>query len=71
MFEGYLSWKSTRVFICKTGGLALWMGLGNAALVPEQRRMTRAEEIKQLRAFPYKPDASCRCKDCRYLRIYR
>lgn len=62
-------WESTRVYICQSR-MGLWVGLQSApVLAVERRDLTRAELLRILRAFPESTNG-CRCRDCRYARIY-
>jgi hypothetical protein len=70
IFEGFGSNKTTRFWICKTGGLSLWVGLQLAIPTAINGRHTREEYKAAVKSWPY--DVSdCRCKDCRYLRLTR
>lgn len=69
IFEGFGSNKTVRFWICKTGGMSLWVGLQLATGELSWRgRYTREEYKAAVKSFPYDaPD--CRCKDCRYFRL--
>lgn len=75
MFEGWPSDKSVRLFICKTGGLQLWTAINmldaHVNSWPRDSKEYRNLEMKVLRDFPYDTDSTCRCRDCRYIRITR
>jgi hypothetical protein len=60
-------WKTSRIFICKTPGLSLWIALHNPRV---SFREDADWERKALKAWTYPVDSKCRCRYCRYLRIF-
>lgn len=54
-----------RLWICQTGSLGIWMGYHCYLL---RNSLTH---IEALRAWPYDVHLTCRCKYCRYIRMYR
>jgi len=60
-------WKCSRLIICQTPGLSLWVALHNPKIT---FREDDDWERKALSAFEHPVESKCRCRDCRYLRIY-
>lgn len=72
MFESYNGpWKGKRYYICQSN-IGLWMSLSpeSTQAMIEQRHMTREEDMAAARRYPYKTNG-CRCKWCRYRRLYK
>ncbi len=65
------NWKTCRFYMCQTGSLDLWTALNTVNIrVLEERSPTNKEYTDILRSFPYEISKTCRCRDCRYLRIF-
>lgn len=60
--------KSTKFYICQTPGLQLWMAINSPHMTLSDEPM---DEKKVLRDFNHPIEESCRCRNCRYLRIYK
>lgn len=69
IFPEWGSNKTVRLWICQTS-MPLWVALSieHTQAMMEQRRMTREEEKKAILSYPY--ETTCRCRDCRYRRIF-
>lgn len=72
MFEGFGANRSTRLWICQTGGMSLWIGLQSLSCIDcvngyceNKREHYKATVL----SFPYEVSNICRCKDCRYFRM--
>lgn len=59
-------------YICQTAGYDLWLGLRFISIHAfEERGPTHNEYKEAYQAFPFEIKESCRCKQCRYTRMYR
>jgi len=61
-------WKSTRLLICQNS-MQLWFAL-HLVNIDVYRKPTREEEMEAIRSYPY-DTGTCRCRNCRYHRLYR
>jgi hypothetical protein len=70
VFEGFGPWKTKRLILCQNS-MPLWVSLsdGHIEAMAENRTATREEEKKAILSYPYDTNG-CRCRNCRYRRIF-
>lgn len=59
------------IYICTTAGLSLWIGINSIKYHIDDGFPTRAELIDILRKFTGPLDIHCKCRNCRYLKLFR
>jgi hypothetical protein len=69
-FFGIGPWKTRRIVCCRDS-LALWVGLNTVRYSEYDPLPTHDEEKKAITSYPFKAHATCRCKECRYLRLWQ
>ena len=63
-------WKTSKIYICKTPGMSLWLGLNCVRFALQDRRATKKEEAIIISKFPHEV-TDCRCRNCRYFRLVK
>lgn len=61
----YKLWKSRKIFICSTPGMSLWIACHTMYPRPYNNETVK----KAIKAYAHNV-TDCRCRDCRYARIY-
>lgn len=69
----YAFWKAHRNHLCQTPGMLLWVAIHNPGLFNFDENFVSPKNWQKeiIREFKYPVEKSCRCKYCRYYRMFK
>lgn len=65
----YKLWASKKYYQCQSG-MMLWIGIESLRIDMDRGRTTREQWKKIVQEYPY-DTRGCRCKACRYRRLFK
>ena len=67
----YGSTKSIKYHSCRTPGFDLWVAIYGCKFYILKDYLDRDDYKSLYRSFPYEINPNCKCKKCRYRRIFK